>query len=371
MQVLMVTPCYYPVKGGTETTVRNLAIALNKNKIQTDVMTFNVNQTRKPRWRGKTEKIDGITIYRIPALDWIPIKHSARITAGVNFIPSRFTYILKNYDIIHFHEIEFSFPFFSFFVKRPKIIHLHGIDYDFLKRHHISRFLLKHLVKIYISISKRMRKELINLGIPKNRIVYLPNSIDTNLFKPKKGKEENMLLFVGRISAGKGLHILIRSLRYLKENVRLVIIGPPDWNTNYYQNILKMIEKENQKRKHEIYYLGALEPTELVEWYQKASLFILPSFAEGFPVTILEALACETPVITTPVGGIPEIVRNHETGILIQQNNPVYLAKAIQYLLENKDTRLRMGRKGRKYVVKRHSLENACKKLCAIYEQLI
>lgn len=216
-----------------------------------------------------------------------------------------------------------------------------------------------------------MRKELINLGIPKNRIVYLPNSIDTNLFKPKKGKEENTLLFVGRISAGKGLHILIRSLRYLKEPVRLVIIGPPDWNTNYYQNILKMIEKENQKRKHEIYYLGALEPTELVEWYQKASLFILPSFAEGFPVTILEALACETPVITTPVGGIPEIVRNHETGILIQQNNPVYLAKAIQYLLENKDARLRMGRKGRKYVVKRHSLENASKKLCAIYEQLI
>ena len=216
-----------------------------------------------------------------------------------------------------------------------------------------------------------MRKELINLGIPKNRIVYLPNSIDTNLFKPKKGKEENTLLFVGRISAGKGLHILIRSLRYLKKPVRLVIIGPPDWNTNYYQNILKMIEKENQKRKHEIYYLGALEPTELVEWYQKASLFILPSFAEGFPVTILEALACETPVIATPVGGIPEIIQNYKTGILVPRNNCKKLAKAIQYLLENRDARSGMGQEGRKHVVKSYSLKSACKKLCAIYKQLI
>ncbi|MCD6242842.1 glycosyltransferase family 4 protein [Candidatus Bathyarchaeota archaeon] len=371
MRVLMVSPCYYPVKGGTETTVRNLAIALNKNKIQTDVMAFNVDQTRKPRWQGKTERIDGIVIYRIPALDWLPITHSARVTAGVNFIPGKFTHILKKYDVIHFHEVEFSFPFFSFFVKKPKIIHLHGIDYNFLKRHHISRFLLKHLVKVYISISKRMKKELINLGVPENRIIYLPNSIDVNHFKPKRRKQENMLLFVGRIAASKGLHILIRSLQHLKDNVCLVIIGPPDWDANYHKNILRMIEKENRKRKHEVRYLGTLEPTKLAEWYQKASLFILPSFAEGFPVTILEALACETPVIATPVGGIPEIIRNGETGILIRQNTPAYVAKAIQYLLENRDVRLRMGRKGREYVVRKHSLENVCKKLHAIYKQLI
>ena len=180
-----------------------------------------------------------------------------------------------------------------------------------------------------------------------------------------------MLLFVGRISTGKGLHILIKSLQYLKKNVRLVIIGPQDWDVNYYRNILKMIEKENRKGNHEIKYLGALEPFELVEWYQKATLFILPSFIEGFPVTILEALACETPVIATPVGGIPEIIRNGETGILIRQNTPAYIAKAIQYLLENRDVRLRMGRKGREYVVRKHSLENVCKKLHAIYKQLI
>lgn len=308
----MVTPCYYPVKGGTETTVRNLATALNKNGVKTDVMAFNVNQTRKPKWQGKTDIIDGTTFYRIPTLNWMSSLHSVRITAGVNFIPGRFTHILRRYDIIHFHELEFSFPFFSFFMKKPKILHLHGIDYNFLKKHHISRFLLKHLAHTYISISKQMKKELTSLGIPKHKIIYLPNSIDTDLFKPNKRKEENLLLFVGRISAGKGLHVLLEALHYLKNPVHLTIIGPPD-------------------------------PTEVVKWYQKASIFILPSFVEGFPVTVLEALACETPVIATPVGGIPEAIQNDKNGILIPQNNPVKLAEAIQLLLGNKDLRKQFG----------------------------
>lgn len=366
----MVPPCYYPVKGGTETIVRNLAIALNKNGVQTDVMTFNVDQNRNPKWQGKTEKIDEITVYRIPALEWIPIKHSDRITSGINFIPGRFTNVLKNYDIIHFHEFELSFSFFSFFVKKPKIIHLHGIDYDFLKKHHISRFLLKNLAHLYIAISRQMKKELMDLGILKGKVAYLPNSIDINLFTPRKEKEDDLLLFVGRISPEKGIHILIKSLQYLKEPVRLVVIGPPAWNVDYHQNILRMIKRENNRGKHEIKYLGAMEQIELVEWYQKASLFILPSFAEGSPVTILEALACETPVIATPVGGIPEIIKNHETGILVRPEAH-HLAEAIQYLIENKYMRLKMGRKGRIYVIKEHSLEVVVKKLCTIYQQLI
>jgi len=366
----MVAPCYYPVKGGTEITVRNLAIALNKNGVHVDVMAFNVNQIRIPKWQGKTEKIDEITVYRIPALSLFQIVQSVKITAGVNFLPGRFIHILKDYDIIHFHEIDMSFPFFSYLVKKPKIIHLHGIDYNFLKKHFISRFLFKHLVHIYISISKRMEKELTKLGIPKDKIVYVPNCVDTNLFKPQARKEDNMLLFVGRISKGKGLHILIKSLRYVREPVRLIIIGPTDWDTVYYQNILNLIERENRKGKHEIKYLGALEPSELIEWYQKASIFILPSFGEGFPVTVLEALACETPVIATPVGGIPEIVENNVTGLLIQQNSPIELAKAIQYLLTNPDMRLKMGYEGRKRVMQQYSLNVTVKKLCNIYRQL-
>jgi len=365
----MVTPCYYPVKGGTETMVRNLAKTLNdKNGIPTDVMTFNVDQNRNPKWQGKIEKIDGITVYRVPALRLI---RSYRATAMVNFIPGRFTNIIKNYDIIHFHEFELSFPFFSYFMKKPKILHLHGINYSFIKRHHISRFLLKHLTHIYISISKQMTKKLVALGIPKSKIIYVPNSIDTNLFKPGNCKEKNLLLYVGRISELKGLHIAIKALEFLKENVHLVIIGPPDWNNNYYQNLLNLIEKENRKGKHKIEYLGAMEQNEIVKWYQKAFILILPSFVEGFPVTILEALSCQTPVIATSVGGVPEMIKNHKTGMLVPPGDAIHLAEAIDFLLENEDIRLKMAWEGRRLVKEQYSLENTCKKLCSIYKQLI
>jgi glycosyltransferase involved in cell wall biosynthesis len=133
---------------------------------------------------------------------------------------------------------------------------------------------------------------------------------------------------------------------------------------------LDLIEKENQKGVHKVEYLGAMEQSEIVEWYQKASLLILPSFAEGFPVTILEALSCQTPVITTPVGGIPEIIKNHQTGILIPPGDSNSLAKAINFLLENEDVRLKMACEGRKLVREKYSLETACKKLCLIYKQL-
>jgi glycosyltransferase involved in cell wall biosynthesis len=370
LKVIMVTPGYYPVKGGTETVVRNLSILLNKSGVHTDVMAFNMNRKWNPKWSGKIEKIDGITVFKISGLDYLPITHSPRITLGVNLIPGRFAHILKKYDIIHFHEADFSFPLFSFHIKKPKILHIHG-NIDILKRDYIRRFMLKHIADLYIAISEQMRKDLTDLGIPKEKTAYLPNGIDVKKFCPSKEKEDNQLLFVGRITPGKGLHVLLKSLRYLKESTYLVIVGPSDWNLQYYQNALSTLKKINSEGKHKITYLGALDQAKIIELYQKASIFVLPSFSEGFPVTILEALSCETPVVATPVGGIPEVVRNYENGFLVPPNNPPKLAEAIQYLIDNKDIRTRMGREGRKWVTTNFSLDVITKKLCDIYQNIL
>jgi glycosyltransferase involved in cell wall biosynthesis len=233
---------------------------------------------------------------------------------------------LKEYDIIHFHELDFSFPLFSFFVRKPKIFHLHGIDVDFLKKYHLNRVILKHVADYYISITRQMERDLVELGISRSRIMYLPNAVNGELFRPHGGKEDNLLLFVGRISFEKGLHVLLDSLR---------------------------------------------DQPEVAKWCQKASILILPSFYEAFPVVILEALSCETPVIATPVGGIPELVRDYENGFLIPPNNPLKLAEAIEYLLDNKDIRIRMGKAGRKRGVKDFSLEIVAQKLRRVYEQII
>ena len=372
LRVIMVTPCYYPVKGGTETVVRNLSIALNRKSVHTDVMTFNMDRRWNPRWQGRTETIDGITVFRIPALNWYPFVHSNRVTLGINLVPSRFADILKHYDIVHFHEVnDLSFPLFSCLVRKPKIIHCHGVDTQFLRRYYLSKMLLKHLANLYISISRQMTEDLLKLGINRNKIVYLPNGVDTNLFAPQGQKEDNLLLYVGRLDANKGLHVLVKSLRHLEKSVRLAIIGPASWDRKYYLDVLESIKKENQRGKHRITYLGALDQPEVAKWCQKASILILPSFYEAFPVVILEALSCETPVIATPVGGIPELVRDYENGFLIPPNNPLKLAEAIEYLLDNKDIRIRMGKAGRKRGVKDFSLEVVAQKLRRVYEQII
>jgi glycosyltransferase involved in cell wall biosynthesis len=327
----MATPAYYPIKGGTETIVRNLSIILNKKGVHTDVMAFNMDRKWKPKWRGKTEIIDGITVFRVPALNWLPIEHSHKITLGVNLIPGRFTYLLRQYDLIHFHEADFSFPLFSFPARKPKIFHLHGINLLDLKKYHLSRFILKHVADLYIAITKQMRNDLTDLGIPREKIAYLPNMVDVRLFYPKKEKEENLLLFVGRITSDKGLHVLQESLRYLKDSVHLVVIGPADWDREYYQNVFETnMKRINREGKHKITYLGALNQADIVEWYQKASALILPSFREAFPVVALESLSCETPAVATSVGGVSEVLQNHKNGLLVPPNNPIKLAEAIR-----------------------------------------
>jgi len=214
-----------------------------------------------------------------------------------------------------------------------------------------------------------MKNDLTELGIARSRILHLPNAVDVELFHPNGEKEENLILYLGRIVPVKGLHVLIESLRYLKESVHLAIVGPVG-NLEYYQEILKRTEAENQKGKHRITYLGVLPQEEVIKWYQSASVFVLPSFMEPFGVVLLEALSCETPVIATPVGGVPEVVRDFENGILVPVNNPQKLAEAIQYLLNDKEVRIRMGREGRKWVTRNFSLEVISKRLCNIYEKV-
>jgi len=351
--------------------VKNLSIGLNKLGICTDVMTFNMDEKWKPRLIGKIEKIDGLTVFKIPALDWLPFVHSPRINLGVNLIPGSFIHLLREYDIIHFHEAEFSFPLFSFPIKKPKILHIHALDFGFFKRYYLSRLMLSHSANIYLSITKQMRKDLLRLGIPENKIVYFPNSVDTKIFRPGTQKKDNTLLYVGRLTPNKCLHVLLKSLDYIRTSTHLVIVGPPSWNHGYHQQLLESIEAENQKGKHEITYLGCVDQAQLIECYQEASIFVLPSVFEPFGIVLLEALSCATPVVATYAGGIPEVVKDGENGILVPINNHLELAKAIQRLLDSKDERISMGQVGRRYVVENFSLEHNTKRLSDIYEKML
>lgn len=372
----MVTPSYYPLVGGTESLIENITMELNKMGIGTDVMTFNIDEKWNP-WsvtrtrRENIEKINGVKVIKIQALTLLPLRPLFRI----NFIPGRFTHQLTNYDIIHFHnEIDLSFPIFSLKVNKPKIFHCHllNISYNSFKSNPIQKYLLKKVASFYIVPSTYMKKLLINLGVSETKTTVIPNGIDVRKFHPSKEmKKENLILFVGRLHPTKGLHVLLEALKYLHTCVKLVVIGRPSSRPSYFKKVLCLIERENRRGIHKIIYLGPLKPEKIIYWYQKASIFVCPSLSESFGIANLEAMACSTAVVSTYVGGIPEVVKNYENGILVQPNNAIELAKAIQYLLDNESVRINFGKAGRKRAIKFFSSDVIAKKIYEIYKKLV
>ena len=370
MRVLMVTPSYYPITGGAETLIRNLSIKLNHAGIQNDIMTFNMNQKWKPHWQARTDEINGLTVYRIPGLNWLPLVHSDRTTLGINLIPGRFRHYLRGYDVIHFHVGDLTFPFFSLPVAKPKIAHFHG-PLDFYKKSFPSRQILKKMTNLYVVISREMQQHLLELGVSENKIRYVPNGVDSEVFHPAGNKEKNLILFVGRITFDKGLHVFVESLSHIRTKTEIVIIGPSEWDIDYFQKLQDQIARENRRGIHKITYLGEQEQNVIVKWCQKASIFVLPSFREACGIAILEALSCETPVVATNIEGIREVVVDGKTGLLVPTNDPAKLASSIQYLLDNEDVRTKFGRDGRKFVMANFSYDSAVEKLRRIYEDLL
>jgi rhamnosyl/mannosyltransferase len=340
--------------------------------VHADVMTFNMNEKWKPLWRREIQNIDGVTVFRMPALNCVPITHSGRWTFRVNLIPGRFTDLLKKYDIIHFHDdSDLSFPLFSYFVRKPKILHLHSFFVDYYKKYFLSRYIFKNVADVYIAFTKSMENQLTHLGITKDKIRVLPNFVEIKDFHSAEKKIDNLLLFVGRVTEWKGLHVLLKSLSYLEKPVQLAIIGPPDWDVDYFEKVTMMITQENERGLHKITYLGATNHDEVMEWCEKASIFVCPSFYEIFPVSVLEALSCETPVVGSNVGGIPEIIENYKNGILVPPGSALKLAEAMQYLLENENVRKKFGEEGKQRIAKNFSSEIVVKKICKLYDEMV
>ncbi|MEM3697188.1 MAG: glycosyltransferase family 4 protein [Candidatus Bathyarchaeia archaeon] len=376
MKVLMVTPFYYPVLGGSETQIENLSLELNAIGISTDIMTFSLNKLGNPLPFGKTEKINGLTVIKIPAVNPLPPKlHHNKINFMVNFIPGKFAHILDEYDVIHFHnETDLSFPAFSYAISKPKVFHLRclNVTYFIFKRNFVCRHMLKNIADIYIAQSAYVSRLLLDLGMPKGRIRIIPNGIDTSKFKPgNKERSENTLLYVGRIEEYKGLHILLKALECVSTPVRLSIIGPLVRDPTYYKKVFDLINKINEKTRHKVTYLGPKRPEEILEYYQTASIVVVPSLSESFGNVVLEALACETPVIASKVGGIPEIINTGESGILVPPGDYTKLAEAIESLLNDGHVREKIGKEGRRLMVEKFSFESVVKKILDIYNELM
>lgn len=375
MKVLLLTPSYFPIVGGTERLVENLATKLNEIGIRADVMTFNMTKKYVPSWREEIKELN-FKVFRVPAFNAFKnMEHNPlEILFKANVVPKlNFTTILKDYDILHFHDdVDFTFPLCSWFIKRPKLFQCHTLagTYSRFRKNPIHRAILKRTGNYYLTVSSFSRELLMALNVSASRIFILPNGVDLKRYDyGKSAKTKNLVLFAGRIVRPKGLHVLLESLNYLTSPVSLKIAGPNE-DTSYFKDILG--SGNLQKRGlHDVEWLGCLDQDKIVDWYQRASIFVNPSIRDDFGIVNLEALACGTPVVASNSGGVMDVVKDGVNGILVPPNNPMKLAIALQRLLENEKLREKYGENGRRLVEAHFSWDMIARKAARIYEKAV
>jgi MMP alpha-(1->4)-mannosyltransferase len=179
--------------------------------------------------------------------------------------------------------------------------------------------------------------------VPPQRISVVPNGLDTRRFRNPGcwPRREATLLFVGNTDDWKkGARVLLHALARLPAAVRLRIVDDP-----YPAKKLAYEEAERLGLAERVRFLGKLDDAALCEEYCRATLLVQPSLYEGFGLPAAEALACETPVVATAVGAVPEVL-TPETARLVPPSDPAALAAAIQGLLEDPAARRRLGEAG-------------------------
>lgn len=219
---------------------------------------------------------------------------------------------------------------------------------------------------VITAISRFLAKRSIDMGVPKEKIIIIPNGADFSEIPENIKRSRNQVFFAGRLSWEKGADYMINAwpkvLRKFPE-AKLVQVGDGPMR----EELLKLIKKLGIGNSVE------LKPTrphsEYIKEFKKAEIMVCPSLAEGLGIAFIEAQACGTPVIGTNVGGIPDVIQDGENGLLIEPKNSDAIAAAIIKLLNDKELANRLCSRALE-TVKKFDWENIVKQFDGIYQNI-
>lgn len=311
-------------------------------------------------------------------------------------------------DVIHAHSTcGLLYPIFRKEIAVPLVIHVHGTtlgmrqhDFALSATASITHFLKSKLrenvstvrqilfwrqADSLIAVSQAQKEELKSLykiDDKKIRVVYL--GVDETHFRRFKNTfqvrekhdlgNKRVILFVGHFGLRKGIPFLIRAMpKILKENpdaVLLCVGGTPEWlGTNLYWQYLNDLIKKTGITDH-VKLVGEVPHHELPQYYSTAEVFAFPSLYEAFGKVIVESMACETPVVASNVGGIPEIIRHNSDGLLVEPGNVEQLAEAINAVLADPNFARQLGKRARQTVEEEFTWRRTAENLNKAYSEL-
>jgi sugar transferase (PEP-CTERM/EpsH1 system associated) len=261
----------------------------------------------------------------------------------------------------------------------PIVVHAeHGTIQEGRWRLLTQRVLWRAVHKV-LCVSQAHRQRLAAaVDFPADHLLPILNGVDTTTFMPRPADKETIrtemglevdplyIGTVGNLRPVKNQALLLQAVQQVctrYNHVRVVIIGDGPLRVQ----LVGMAEALGIHK--QVRFLGAR--SEIPELLNAMDIFVLPSLSEGLPMSVLEAMSCGLPVVATRVGGMPEVVVDGQTGLLVASEDTQQLARALETLVQQQDTRMTLGQQGRKRVVEYFSLHRMVRDYQTLYESLI
>lgn len=288
-----------------------------------------------------------------------------------------FVYKLRNekVDLIHAH---FGYAgnqatLLKIIFGWPLVVNFYGKDASRMKYGPEAYRILFKIVDLVIVISKAMREDLNRLGCPLKKIRIVHVGIDTTKFSPVAKKQSGpVIISVGRLEEKKGHEYLIKAFAEVVKAfpaIKLKIVGGGPLQ----KEITALVHEKRLEAAVEL--LGAKSQDEVPDLVSAADIGALTSVTakdgdrEGTPVFLMEAQAMGLPVVSSRHSGIPEVVRDGDTGFLIEERDVLGIATALRELLRDPKLREKMGREGRKHIESYFSIGTWKTTLLSIYKE--
>jgi starch synthase len=214
-----------------------------------------------------------------------------------------------------------------------------------------------------VAVSDGMKVDILSAypEIPAERVRVIRNGIDTDEYRPdpqtgvlaRYGVDPGRpyVIFVGRITRQKGVPVLLRAASRLIGDAQLVLLAGAADTPEQLAEVTELVDGLRTSRSGVIWIPEMLPKPEVIQLLTHATVFACPSIYEPLGIVNLEAMACGTAVVASRTGGIPEVVADGETGLLVPVGEPEPLADALNVLLRDPDRAEAMGQAGRKRVV--------------------
>jgi glycosyltransferase involved in cell wall biosynthesis len=379
MRIAYISMFYLPTFGGVEQVIYELA--QRQVKQGHEVHVFCCDSDKNSRIKIKEEILDGVHVHRMPY--WF------RLSLNTFIWPSLIWKFKGKFDIIHSHVSGHDYVLTAGILGKIKgIPHVHTThcpwtDASFRPKILRPFLLINDLFMNRISFSfmdkiiaiTPWELDILKKYTQESKITVIPNGMDEILYKKIKNnnfkkkhkiKEKKLVLFFGRLNPTKGPEKLAQAainISKKRKDIAFVWVGPDEGKEAEVKHLIKSHKN--------MYHLGAIRGKEnIAEMYKSADVYVLPSYREGLPLTLFEAMASGLPIVASPVNGIPYELEDEKNGFLVKYGDIENLEKNILKILDDEKLAKKISQNNIKKA-NNYNWDDITKRTMAVYQEAL